>query len=307
MDYLNFRNFTCPACDNENAYFNGQFYECPDCDEEWGIRSHLRQNAYQDNNDSESFSDKLELIEEGRVGDKVDRNALIKLYSPSWYFEKMNMYPSEEGDYEDYIDDLMSELIRTKSFDAITKIIPPKSLSESEVSYAKQLVVTNYLGSRDELPLYPTTEDWANYINAPKDFIESILPTDISGLIQYLPDTTMGGFNALFSNRLKALYLLLKEMDIPMDDRISFKDFKLLFYEIIDDYGYNDDYYYVYNDEIEKYFSKELLAVRNYKRALNNWKQGSLDFLLSDAKATRITNLDAVILILEHYFKEVMD
>jgi len=29
---------TCPKCDNESAYFDGQLYVCPDCDYEWPIK-----------------------------------------------------------------------------------------------------------------------------------------------------------------------------------------------------------------------------------------------------------------------------
>jgi len=67
---------TCPACDNENAYFDGVLYTCPDCDYEWPF-------------------DGLPIDQQSFDDDDIDKEAykfLIKMPQPFFKLEHGQLY-----------------------------------------------------------------------------------------------------------------------------------------------------------------------------------------------------------------------
>jgi len=67
---------TCPACDNENAYFDGLLYTCPDCDYEWPF--HGLKIDQQSSDKDDSYKDIYKL--------------LIKLPQPFFRLEHGQLY-----------------------------------------------------------------------------------------------------------------------------------------------------------------------------------------------------------------------
>jgi hypothetical protein len=58
--------------------------------------------------------------------------------------------------------------------------------------------------------------------------------------------------------------------------------------------------------EIRKYFSKELNVIKKYRNDIKGWKKGTIDHLILEAKNKKLSKIDAIVYILETYFKEIM-
>lgn len=316
MSEFNFLNFECPACFNENAYFNGLVNECPDCDSTWSNeRSSNKGNKFYDEyeeDDEDEFKKQSVRTEEvRRAGNKIDRNALKNLFSPDWQYNRaLVLYSEENDDVDEYQYAITYSLLEFKKFSEIQTIQPPKNLSEAKVNQLIEKEVKAYLESRDELPLVPSVEDWANYIGAPKSLIEKIIPKppiNINQLIDFLPKVDQGDLTPLFRNRISQFHLSLKKKGVSEAKRITVEELEDMFAALADNEHINYGYDYPFDFEMGSYLSKEFNVISKYKKDLNKWDEGSFDKLILDAQEQKLSMGETVVFILENYFKEIME
>ena len=156
----------CPKCLNENAYFNGESYECQECNFEWS--KEIENDDASDDNIENNIESNFLYQEKSFIEAKFNTQSLKRLLSPKWKYYKWNELYKECGVEEDYQNELIDTLTKTKDYGNILKIVSTNNLSIERRSEIIKKVLFGYLESRDELPLYPSIKDWALYVNAPE-------------------------------------------------------------------------------------------------------------------------------------------
>jgi hypothetical protein len=291
----------CPECSNENAYFNGLNYECPDCGCEWGALNDFESD---DNLDDDDQKEKyFEKMEELMVGDIITEQTLRDLFSPSRVMEKNQILFKQDGIEEDFSDEIVAVLIKTKDFSSILKVKPKGNLPEDKINKIRKQSVSWYLSHQDTLPLFSSVSDWADYIQAPEDFIEKILP-EKPHFISELPQPS--DLTILFHKKIEKLYPILKRnKDISYEGKFSLDDINDVFAEIAE--GERNPYptNMLLEFEVRKHFSKEFGAIKVYRNDMNKWREGSFDHFLIQSKENRLSLIDTIVLVLKTYFKEL--
>lgn len=295
----------CIQCGNENAYFNGNSYECPECGFEW--------------NGDLDFDNKFELDEDENrrryfknqeisfIGKTININSVIKLFSPEWKFYKWNELYKETGSEEDYYDELTEVLLDSNNYESILKIKSPKNLTNTKKHEIMTNVVSNYLESRNELPLFPTIQDWSKYINAPEDFINEIIPKKEVNYRQFLPLVSdFEDFTVLFYNKIKKFYEEISNDENEPFDEVSLDDLENIFTSLVHEEKpmIDDDYRLYIANKLKKYCDKEFKIIKRYREDLN--KEDSFDKYTSVAKEKHLTLIETIALILKDYLKEIM-
>jgi hypothetical protein len=295
----------CPICGNENAYYNGLNYECPDCGYEWGDESD--EEDYLDEQEQKELRLKKQEIQYVQNG--ITITSLRKLYSPDWLFYKWDeLYAEHEHGLEEDYWELVFETIATQNdFSQVRNIEYSKELDEKKKKAIEQRVIKSYLESRDELPLFPTVNDWACYIKAPIEFINQIIPNGHVDFWQFMPLAQMNhdAFATLFNKKLSELYQTMKSGNDELSEEISMKDVEYVFTCIVNDekpaYPVLD---WIIGDKIRKEFSKELTIIKTYREELNSKK--CFEKYILQAKDKNMSLLETIVFILQDYLKEIL-
>ena len=293
--------FECSNCGCEGAYFNGVQYECPDCGREWNADSVIERELT-DNDRKKSFYFQQEL---SFFKDKIDEKFLMKLLSPSRKFEKWLELYSEPGISEDYQDELTRTLINTELYSSVLKVHCPEEISEQEKNKIIERSVTQYLESRDCLPVFPTVKDWAEYIGAPEDFIERILPKEGVEFKRFMPFYSDSDFEIIFHSKLNDFYLdRLKKGNNP-EDEFPFHFYERIFTALIEEEkpSFDDNEADTVSYYLKKGLHKEFEVIRKYR---NDYKASGFAEYKSLAKEKNLSVIETIIFIMNIYLTDVM-
>ena len=93
-----------------------------------------------------------------------------------------------------------NDILALKSY---TPIKDKEKIIEREIIY--------YLQNVDSLPLYPSVEDYANHIQAPKDYVERLFNgLNNNNFIRLFPQTDENEFSEIFGAKLLSVYARFK-------------------------------------------------------------------------------------------------
>ncbi|MCX6230903.1 MAG: hypothetical protein NTZ33_05115 [Bacteroidetes bacterium] len=59
--------------------------------------------------------------------------------------------------------------------------------------------------------------------------------------------------------------------------------------------------------KVREYFSTELKLIKKYRKYIESWKEGTLDNFITEVKNKNLSIIDTIVMILETYFKDLMD
>jgi hypothetical protein len=293
----------CPRCGSENAYFNGVAYECPECDFEWDDETDAADDYFDYLDEKEKEFDR-----QGRlfVGEKISVKTLKNLFSPDWQFYKRYELFKETGVEEDFYNELLETLAETNRYDALLAVKAPSIAPERKDSLIRG-AVCEYLESRDELPLFPTVQDWSAAIQAPEDFIRKIIPGNGVNFRQFLPlASDPRDLTILFYRKLQTFYDELQESNPELADEISPRGLERLFTALSNgEKPERDDVLWLIVDKVNASFADELALIKRYREALH--KKGAFATSIREAKAGNLSLIDTIILILKDYLKDILD
>lgn len=236
---------------------------------------------------------------------------LQRLYSPSKKYESiLSLW--------DHIDDLTDEayfrllicdvLISSKDYNEIATLNIPESIDNQIAQQIIEEEVTKFLDHCDDLPAFPTKSDCLKQLNAPSDLLEKyVAQYTEQNIFSLLPHTKNDSLTILFEERLKELYEEVKQKNKNgyYLKKVSLADLQQIFSIIADNREkvselFDDD---ILIEEVKVFFKAEFSLVYKYENAVANSKSKDWGFVFDTIKKNTFTQVEAIIHILEIYFK----
>ena len=179
-------------------------------------------------------------------------------------------------------------LERKATYDELKVSLPYSTYFENDKEKEFEDAIRTYLSFKDNMPFYPTVEDWMNKISAPEEFIKKIIPENEISLSTLFCD---------FAPELRTIFWKKIEKMEELEDE-NHEDGKFEFSE-----NYFDDYFAnrlspTVKSQWEKYLSKEIEVA---KRLEDAWENREHYFKI--AKEKHLSVNDTVMLFVDYAFE----
>jgi hypothetical protein len=222
----------------------------------------------------------------------------------------IEIFAEEEGAEERFGIEVLEALMNGATFKDLEKIKRPIGITDEHVNNALESSIHQFLDTADELLAFPNVSDWANYINAPQNYIEEIIKSrGPSSVIEYLPRPDEGALTRIYEDDIEALRKSLKSKKELFDGAVTIKRLNNIFGTLANDdessfKNYYEDYSLV--DEVKRYFKKDLTLIKRYKNDLeqaliNQVNTGQMEELLKEVKQQNMSKGDSVLFVFRSY------
>lgn len=219
--------------------------------------------------------DRHELFENG-----ITRNGLKKIFNPYTIMESLeNHFFSQE---------ILRELERKATYDDLKASLPYSTYFEKDKDIEFENAIKTFLSYKDNMPFYPTIEDWMKEISAPEDFIKKIIPENGVSLSTVFSD---------FEQELRIIFWKKIE-NMEKLERDNFDEGKFEFTDYYFDEYFSDRISSAVKLQWEKYLSKEFEVAKRLKDAWENKEQ-----FFEIAKEKHLSVNDTVMLFVDYAFE----
>ena len=126
----------------------------------------------------------------------ITREGLKKLFNPYAI-----MKPLEDHGFSQ---EILYELERKTSYDELKNSLPYSTYFGGDKDKLFESAIKTFLSYKDNMPFYPTVEDWMKEISAPEEFIKRIIPENGVFLSTLFCDCT-SELRAVFWKKIKKM------------------------------------------------------------------------------------------------------
>lgn len=274
----------CNSCGSIYVFhdFNFQSYYCYDCGNIWFESGHELTEC-----DLEEIKDRENRKKDNeKFSDKIRRQDVMAMFSPSNRYLKY--LESLITNTVRYHLDLYRQLTNGASYYEIKSYKGPYMVSENDF----YLFIRDYLCSRDELPFYPSIDEWSSYLGCPNEELVNIDKPDLLFSMMYMNPVKIISevFNFVFYGKIRnAIHKIDTEYRMELEKHGSL-DFCL------------DHYYENEGQEsfVEQYLSEEKRVIDRFLFAA---KQKKKEFYMK-AKEDHLSIIDTMMLFVDYSFEE---
>lgn len=273
----------CNSCGSIYVFhdFNFQSYYCYDCGHIWYEPGHELTEC-----DLEEIKDRENRKKDNeKFSDKIRRQDVMAMFSPSNRYLKY--LESLISNMVRYHLDLYRQLTNGASYQDIKSYKSQYSVSENDFN----LFIRDYLCSRDELPFYPSIDEWSSYLGCPNEELVNINKPDLLFSMMYMNPVIIISevFNFVFYGKIRnAIHKIDTEYRMELEKYGSL-DFCL------------NHYYENEGQEsfVEQYLSEEKRVIDRFLFAA---KQKKKEFYMK-AKEDHLSIIDTMMLFVDYAFE----
>lgn len=210
----------------------------------------------------------------------ITREGIKAVFNPYSYMKPLN-------DNYLYLETLY-ELERGTTYEELKVSLPYSTYFEDDKEMQFEDAITTFLSYKDNMPFYPTIEDWMKEISAPEDFIKKIIPKNRDGIAIIFHN---------FAPELRTIFWKkIEKMEELEEENIEDGLFEYSEY-------YFDEYFFdktpaKTKSQWEKYLSKEFEVAKRLKEAWNN-----REHYFEIAKEKHLTVNNALMLFIDYAFE----
>lgn len=209
----------------------------------------------------------------------ITREGLKTIFNPYSIMKSENHFFSQE---------ILYELERNTSYDELKVSLPYCMYFENDKEKAFEDAIKTFLSYKDNMPFFPTVEDWMKEISAPEDFIKKIIPKNGANLSIFFSDYAPE-LRTIFCKKIDKMEEL--EEDNHDEGKFEFSE------------NYFDEYFFEnFSPDVkaqwEKYLSKEFEVAKRLKEACDNE-----DYYRKIAKDKNLSINDTVMLFIDYAFE----
>ena len=210
---------------------------------------------------------------------EITRKGLKAIFNPYYIMKSLKTTFSQE---------IIYELERKATYDELKVSLPYSTYFDTDKESQFEEAIITYLSYKDNMPFYPTIEDWMKEISAPEDFIKKIIPEKGVHLSTLFCD---------FSPELRTIFWKKVEKMEELEEE-NYEDGKFEFSE-----NYFDEYFFektstTIKSQWKKYLSKEFVVAQRLEEA---WQNNEHYFEI--AKEKHLSVIDTVMLFVDYAFE----
>ena len=212
----------------------------------------------------------------------VTREGLKKLFNPYYKTKRIN-------EDDSFSLEVFNELEQKTSYAGLKTLLFYITYLEPDREQRLENAIKNYLSFKENMPFFPTVEEWMKEISAPEDFIKKIISENGINL------TSILGNNYWTKDLQVVFYKKIEEMEKNEIDNYEEGLFK-----------FSDNYFRDYlsnkipetvKKQWEKYLSKEFVVTKRFQEALVK-----REYYFNIAKEKHLTVIDTVMLFIDYAF-----